>query len=137
MPLIVRIEHEMHLVILAGYGVLTDDDIFEYQRVYATRNDTIGYDELADMTHVTEISLPSSERVGDLATEAAGKDAVRGSTKLAIVAPGDLAYGLGRMFQTRRELDIRSTKTVGVFRTMAEATAFLGLDHAPVLPIPE
>ena len=137
MPLIVRVDHELRLIILAGYGILTDDDMFEYQRVYATRNDTIGYDELVDMTHVTEIALPSTDRVGDLATEAAGKDFVRGGTKLAIVAPGDLAYGLGRMFQMRRELDVRTTKTVGVFRTMAEATAFLRLDHPPEPPRPD
>jgi hypothetical protein len=134
MPLFVRIDPEKRLVVVAGYGTLTDDEVFAYERDYARRSDTIGFDELADLSHVTGITLPSTDRVGDLVTEAAGKDALRGTNKLAIVAPGDLAYGLGRMFQTRRELDSRSTKIVGVFRTMAEAIVFLGLDHEPALP---
>jgi len=52
------------------------------------------------------------------------------------VASENLAFGLGRMFQAHRELDRRSTREVGIFRTMEEALAFLGLDHALELPEP-
>jgi hypothetical protein len=54
-------------------------------------------------------------------------------TRFAIVAPTDVAFGLGRMFQTYRELDRRSNKEVGVFRTMEEALAFLGVSR-PLTP---
>jgi hypothetical protein len=54
-------------------------------------------------------------------------DQPRTSTKFAIVAPDDLAFGLGRMYGAYRRLDERSTKEVGVFRTVAEALAFLGI----------
>jgi len=53
-----------------------------------------------------------------------------------LVASENLAFGLGRMFQAHRELDRRSTREVGIFRTMEEALAFLGLDHALELPEP-
>jgi hypothetical protein len=53
---------------------------------------------------------------------------------MAVVAPDNLAYGLGRMFQAYRELDRRSTKEVGIYRTMEEALAFLGLEHPLEMP---
>jgi len=137
MPLAYRVDHEKRLVVTAGYGTLTDDDVFGHEREISARADTIGYDELFDVSHITGIALPSPERVHDLAAEAAARDESRGSSRIAIVAPGDVAYGLGRMFQTRRELDRRSKTTVGVFRTMAEALTFLELDTAPTLPTPD
>ena len=60
-----------------------------------------------------------------LARLSAAMDAGAPPSKLAVVAPQDLAFGLGRMYQAHRDLESRSTKQVGVFRTMAEAQAFL------------
>jgi len=135
MPLVFRLDHEARVIVAAGYGRLTDSEVFGYQRGIFALEDAIGYDELVDMTHVNEISLPSTERVRELAALAAGMDAIHGNSKLAIVAPGDLAFALGRMFQTVRELDPRTTTEVGVFRTMKEALAFLKIDHP--LPLPK
>ena len=134
MPLTFRLDRKAHVIVAAGYGTLTDDQVFDYQREISSRDDTIGYDELVDVTHVKEVALPSTDRVRDLAALAAGKDAVRGSSRLAIVAPGDLAFALGRMFQTNRELDPRSRREVGVFRTTKEALAFLRIDHPLAMP---
>jgi len=134
MPLTFRLDRKAHVIVAAAYGTLTDDQVFDYQREISSRDDTIGYDELVDVTHVKEIVLPSTDRVRDLAALAAGKDAVRGSSRLAIVAPGDLAFALGRMFQTNRELDPRSRREVGVFRTTKEALAFLRIDHPLAMP---
>ena len=113
---------------------MTDDEVFGYQARIFALDEAIGYDELIDLTHVNEIALPTTDRLRDLATNAASMDATHGNSKLAVVAPGDLTYALGRMFQTTRELDPRSTTDVGIFRTMKEALAFLGVDHA--LPLP-
>jgi hypothetical protein len=94
----------------------------------------IGYDELIDMSAVTDIDVPSAERVEELAIEAAMRDAVHGPAKVAIVAPGELAFGLGRLFQVQRRVEPGSTKNVGVFRTMDAALKFLGIDHPLKLP---
>jgi hypothetical protein len=134
MPLAFRLDRESHVIVTAGYGTLTDEQVFEYHHQISSREDTIGYDELVDMTHVEEIALPSTDRVRDLAQVAAATDAARGSSRLAIVAPRDLIFALGRMFQTNRELDPRSRREVGVFRTMKEALAFLRIDHSLSLP---
>jgi hypothetical protein len=53
-------------------------------------------------------------------------DSSSSSSRFAIVAPTGEAFGLGRMYETYRSLDERSTKQVGVFRTLEEALAFLG-----------
>jgi hypothetical protein len=135
MPLVFRLDHEARVIVTAGYGTLTDEQVFDYQRQISSLDAAIGYDELVDMTHVKEIALPSTDRVRDLAVVAAGADAKRGSSKLAIVAPGDLTFALGRMFQSNRELDPRTTRTVGVFRSTREALSFLRIDHP--LPLPK
>ena len=137
MPLVYRLDHEARVIVAAGYGTLTDDEVFGYQRQIGSLEEAYGYDELVDMTHVTHIALPSTARVGDLAAAAAVLDEVRRSSKFAIVAPDDLAFGLGRMFQTRRELEPGSATQVGVFRTMGEALAFLGVDRPLPLPTPD
>ena len=47
------------------------------------------------------------------------------AARFAIVAPTDLAFGLGRMYGAHRSMEDRSTKQVGVFRTLDEALTFL------------
>jgi hypothetical protein len=55
-----------------------------------------------DMSDVTEIALPSCERVRNLATLSATMDDRRSNSKFAIIAPNDLAFRLGRMYQAYR-----------------------------------
>jgi hypothetical protein len=110
MPIVYRVDHEHRIVIARGHGVFTDTDVFDYQRTVWSSPDVSGYDELIDMM---DGSSPS---------------------RLAIVAPGDVAYGLGRMFQAYREFERKSVKDVGVFRTFDEAWSFLKIADAPALP---
>jgi len=134
MPITYRVYHDLRLVAAAGQGILTDADVFAYQQEVWSRPDVAGYDELVDMTRVTQIALPSAQRVRDLAKVAAKMDDTGSKTHFAIVATEDVAFGLGRMFQSYRELDPKSTKEVGVFRTMEEALAFLRIDHPLAMP---
>ena len=134
MPIVYRVDHEATLVIAAGLGLLTDADVFGYQRDVWSRADVVGYNELIDMTQVTHFAVPSGDRVRELAALAARMDDTGSKTLLAVVASADVAFGLGRMFQSYRQLDRRSNKEVGIFRTMAEALAFLQIDHPVVMP---
>jgi hypothetical protein len=79
------------------------------------------------MVEKIEIPLPATPGVVQVASAAAATDTDVGS-KFAIVAPSEITYGLGRMYQSYRELDPRSTKEVKVFRTLNEAVSFLGVD---------
>ena len=138
MPITYRVDHEAKVVICLGHGIFSDDDVFGYQREVWSRADVVGYNELVDMTRVERIALPHADRVKDLASLASQMDHPNTQTRMAVVAPGNLAYGLGRMFQAYRELDRRSTKEVGIFRTMEEALVFLQIEKPLEMPeLPE
>lgn len=128
MPITYTIDHKHRLVLASGRGVLTEKDFFEYQRAVWSRADVAGYNELIDMNAVERIVDPTSDQIKDLARLAASMDAPGTSSKFAIVASQDLAYGLGRMYEIYRELNKGSTKEVAVFRTREEAFVFLGLE---------
>lgn len=135
MPIVYRVDHHARVVVAAGHGIFSDSDVFGYQREVWSRNDVAGYNELIDMTHVERIALPSADRVKDLAILAAGMDDSHSTSRMAVVASDNFAFGLGRMFQSFRELDRRSTKEIGIFRTMEEALVFLKLEHPLEMPV--
>ena len=134
MPIAYRIDHEKKIVLARGYGLFSPGDVFDYQASAWSDPGVAGYDELIDMTHVAEVSLPSAQRIRELASVAARMDVADLPSRFAIVAPTDLSFGLGRMFKVYREADERGSKEVGVFRTLAEAMLFLGLTQAPEFP---
>jgi len=82
------------------------------------------------MTDVTEIATASPDRMRELAALSASMDRVAAGAKMAIVAPQDHAFGLGRMYEAYRGFEPASKKEVAVFRTISEALAFLGLEGA-------
>jgi hypothetical protein len=122
-----RIDHDRRVVFVAGHGTLTDEDVFTYQREVWSRSEVAGYDELMDMTQVREIALPSMGRARELASLSARMDAPDRQSKFAIVATSELAFGLGRLYESYRELETKSTKEVAVFRSMPEALNWLGI----------
>ena len=136
MPMSYRVDHAARVIVAVGRGVLADADVFGYQRELLSRPEIARYDELIDMTEVTEFAVPSADRIRDLADLAATTDEVTPASRLAIVAPSDVAFGLGRMYQTYRALARQGAKEVGVFRTMKEALIFLQIDHPLTMPGP-
>ena len=131
MPIDYLIDHDRRLVLAKGRGTLTHEDVFGYQREVWSRAEVNGYNELVDMSQVVQIALQSVERVRELAKLSAGMDAHSSASKFAIVAPTAEAFGLGRMYETYRGLDERSTKEVRVFRSLEEALEFLGETNPP------
>ena len=134
MPTVHRIDHANRIVLVRAYGVLTDEDVFTFQHTVWSQPEVAGYNELGDMTYVTDIAIPSIHRVRDLAMTAAEMDPSDADAKFAIVAPEDIGFGLGRMFQAYREMEKSSRKEVGVFRTLDEAFAWLQIKDPPAMP---
>jgi len=126
MPITYHIDRNQRLVIATPHGVLTDADVFGYQEEVWSREDTMGYDELIDMTNVSKIEFISADRVSHLADLSGRMDSPAFPSKLAIIATSDLHFGLGRMYQTQREMARQSTKVVRVFRARPEALQWLG-----------
>jgi hypothetical protein len=125
-----RIDDERRMVLAQGCGVVTPENVFAYQREVWSRAELAGYNELFDMTEVERLEPPSKGSVRDLADLAAGMDSSGCSSKFAIVASDDLAFGIGRMYQSYREFDPRSTKEVAVFRSMAAALKWLDAEES-------
>lgn len=125
MPIEYRIDHERRLVLAEGKGVFTLKDIMGYQREVWTRGDVQGFDEIVDMSGVKEIAGTTAEGAREIAETAVAMDPPEGTPKFAIVAPGDLAFALGRMYESFREILPGSKKKVAVFRSREEAFAWL------------
>ena len=129
MPIHYEIDPVRRLVIARGHGRLTDQDVFGYQREVWSRPDVGGYDEIVDMRDVEHIEMPTSERLKDLASLAASMDLPGTSSKFAIVATDTIAAELARFFRAYRQLDPRSTKEISIFKSMAEASDWLGVER--------
>ncbi len=129
MPLDFQIDPKHRLIRLRASGLLKIEDLWAYQEKVWSGNEVAGFDELVDMSDVQKIEAPSGDRVKALAELAAKSDAGHPS-RLAIVAPSPLAFGLGRMYEAYRSGVPGSTKQVGVFRTRVDALSFLGQPRA-------
>lgn len=127
MPIEFTIDHARRLVTATARGTVTGEDVFGYQRAVWSRADVQGYNELLDMRAVEALALPSVDNMRALAELSASMDAPQTSSKFAIVATTDEAFGLSRMYETYRHLEGKSTKEVAVFRTITEAYAYLGV----------
>ncbi len=127
MPIEVTIDHARRLVTAKARGTLTGEDVFGYQRDVWSQPEVRGYNELMDMREVERIDLRSIDNMRALAELSASMDAPAVPSKFAIVATTDESFGLGRMYETYRRLEGKSTKQVGVFRSLNEAYAFLGV----------
>jgi len=128
MPLEYRIDLERRVVFATATGTLTDEEVFGYQREVWSRSEVAGFDEIVDMGAVGDLVLASGDRVRALADLASTMDVPGASSRLAIVAPQDFAYGLARMFETYRTMSQRGSKAVSVFRSMQAALDWLGLE---------
>ena len=127
MPISSRINHLRRIVLAAGHGTLTDQDVFAYQKSVWSRKDIAGYDELMDMTDVQQIVPPPAARIRQLAEVASKMESSNSTSKFAILAPSDVAYGYGRMFKAFRAYQDGGARNVEVFRTQQEVMVFLGL----------
>ncbi len=82
-----------------------------------------GFKELSDVSKVQGLNLgfPEMQRLAAFDRE---HRTDLGDYKLALVVPGDFMFGLARMYQ---QVTDENVPQVGVFRSFAEATAWLGV----------
>lgn len=75
---------------------------------------------------VAPVTRFSAADADSLNTQLASMPNMQGSERSAIIAPDDLHYGMSRMFAAFAEAK-GLAREVGIFRTHAEAEAWLGL----------
>src|SRR5262249_44255536 len=117
MPIRYNIDTGQRVVLATPYGLLTDTEVFDYQKEVWSRPDISGYNELVDMTGVSQIASVSGARLEELARLSSSMDPPASSSRLAIVATTDLHFGLARMYQARREMASKGAREVRVFRS--------------------
>src|SRR5262245_12015637 len=125
MPLTYTIDHARRRLTLTASGTLTGADAYAYLAATQACPRLSGYDQLLDLSGAQGVAGAQGWRLFQLAQAAATHDAPGHVARLAIVAPTDLLYGLARLYASYRSALAASTTQVGVFRTLAEAHAFL------------
>ena len=120
MPLTYRVNADERLIVTTATGTLTDRDIMDHkQALVDDPHVEPGMAELTDVRGVTELAVtPDGIRMFTSFDRVHASDAGR----LAIVASEDFMFGMARMYQMRGTDD-----SVGVFRSVEDARAWLGL----------
>ena len=126
MPVNHRIDESLGIVFTTYWGVVTVEEI------RAARPELLGHPgfeasvgQLADCREVTELQL-SADDIRSLADFVSSK----GGGRRAIVVSTNLVFGMSRMY----ELWLAEGDGVQVFRDLAEARAWLGLDTEEIEP---
>ena len=121
MPASYQIDKSLGLIITKGQGVLTGQDIRTHrQRLLDDSNFDPSYNQIIDLRDVVKFAVAAAEMSG-IATDSIFNE----KSRRAIVAEKDVNFGMARMYEMYGEAD---PSQVIVFRDMAEARRWLGLD---------
>ena len=124
MPVDYEIDREGGVVRVTASGGVSDADLFAFaRRVAADPELDVPRPELCDFRHARAADL-SAATVRELAEIFAETDAKRAGRRVALVCPGDTAYGLARMYQAHRE---GGPHEIRVFRDLAAARTWLAI----------
>ena len=125
MPIQYQINTGQRRILAVATGSIGERDLVGYQQDIGSRPELAGFDELIDLSLVDsllDIHLSTIKHVADLA---AAMEHDHPPSKLAIVAPQDIYFGLGRMFEAFRTQSDHTRKQVSVFRSLLEAEQWL------------
>ncbi len=119
MPISYRIDKSLRMVFTTAQGVLTGQDILTHlPRLREDPDFDPSYDQLVDFRDVIEIPIPRGEM------ETISMHHVFNG-RGAVVAEKDIGFGMMRMYEVLSKFEPDQFK---VFRDMAEARRWLGLD---------
>lgn len=125
MPVAYHADSAKRRILAEASGAIGQQDLFAYQKVVGARPEWAGFDELFDVSRVDSLLDIRIDNLKALAELAASMDKPGQPTKFAIVAPQDLYFGLGRMYESLRESAPHSTRRIAAFRSRAEAERWL------------
>lgn len=109
-------------------GDIEDEHILgTYARLAESPDYDYAADDLVDLTDVTRFDV-TSDGLRQVMGFFSGADQLGIHTRLAIVAPADVVYGVSRMYQMLRGDDV--PEEIAVFRDMDEAKAWLDAGRA-------
>ena len=124
MPIEHRYDPQLRTLFLDFSGEVSELELLDVARKLSSDPSIPpGHRELVDLSGVlvTDVTSLALRRVAQIYAEA---DKRPEDSRVAIVAPADLFYGLSRMYEAFRE---PSPLEIQVFRELREARAWLGL----------
>jgi hypothetical protein len=125
-----HIDLQQRILFTQMAGIVTDADLPAYVTAVWALPGRAQCDQLIDTRAVTRWAVTSAGlRQADILGDHLNRD--RMPSRTAIVAPLDVAYGMGRMIEMYR---IHTLVTIQVFRIYADALAWLQLPAAPASP---
>jgi hypothetical protein len=120
-----RTDAERGVRIATFYGSVDDAELLgAYRAQLADLDYDASLDDLVDLRAVQRLDLGGAA-LRELMAMFSRVDSLGYTTRLAIVAPHDLGYGLGRMYEMMRT---GAPEEVGVFRDVDDALAWLGTE---------
>ncbi len=123
MPISYQIDKSLGLVFTTAQGALTRQDMLTYfQGLREDPDFNPSYDNLTDLRDLIEHPMST----GDIET-ISHYHVFNQESRGAIVAEKDVSFGIVRMYEMLREAE---PDQIMVFRDMAEARRWLGLDEA-------
>ncbi len=128
MPISHRIDRELGCIFTTAEGDLTDEELLAHARRVENDPDADPrFDEVVDLRGVRGFG-PSTPTVRETANvlKTGKRHAKEG--RLAIVAPSDAGFGVGRMFEALAGAEAGRVQT---FRTLEEALAWLEVAPSP------
>ncbi len=128
MPVQHTIDSDKRVITTTWSGEATDGEFIaalaKYQREIKGRLEYTDYDEVLDLSGTSSFKLTPGglRRLAEMGAKTDGQGA---RTRLAIIVPQPVAYGLGRMYQAYRSFMPDASKDVQVFRTGVDALRWI------------
>lgn len=115
MPAFYKIDKDRRLVLTTGSGVYTlADAVSHMDKLTKDPDFDPKFSQIVDFTQVTRIEL-SADEIRRLAQ----RTIFSASSRRAFIAPDEVAFGIGRMFQILRGLE--GEQGIRIFRSLEEA----------------
>jgi hypothetical protein len=125
MPLDVKVDGERELIWASGRGVVVNDDLLDYVRIYLIEQGLRSYDEIFDLSKADLLDL-TYEGLAAVAAAAAPTDPQETPTKIAILVSESVSVGISRMYQTLRE-DRGGRRNLRIFWELSELLEWMEL----------
>ena len=126
MPISVETFDDLKLVIARVTGVMTAEEMMNYQLETWSKRQVVGYDEIVDVTAVEGFNYEGPSKIKEVTHISARMDWANFSRKMAIIAVSDLAVGMARMYQSYRDNETIGRKEIMIFKTIEQARQWLG-----------
>lgn len=127
MPISFHLDPRRDTVLVRGAGTLSLDEVLRLLDDLAVAGPQIrGKNGVIDAAHATDtqITFDGIRRISDRVSQL---DPIFRGTRWAVIAPGDVMYGVARMYETLRS---GGPFEVRAFRSASEAEAWIRRDDA-------